>query len=116
MTVADTSPYGTAHRDRLAGAGETDRTVELADQAWEIAAFIDETREQYGEGQCFTDLGRMDQAERDVLRSLLYELGHEVTITPKRYGDGWVLRTGSPPRARRARQRPKFMERFTQHG
>jgi len=37
MTVADKSPYGTAHRDYLAGIGETDRTEELANQAWEIA-------------------------------------------------------------------------------
>lgn len=116
MTVADKSPYGTAHRDYLAGIGETDRTEELANQAWEIAAFADEMREQYGAGYCFIDLGSMSEAARGTLRSLLYELGHEVSINPKKYGDGWVLRTGSPPRTRRARQRPKFMDRRTKHG
>ncbi len=116
MTIANESPYGTAHRDYLAETDDKDQTTELANQAWEIAAFADEMREQYGEGHCFTDLGSMDQAKRDTLRSLLYELGHEVVINPKKYGDGWVLRIGSPSRARRARLRPKFMDRLTQHG
>jgi len=118
MTVAKESPYGTAHRDYVAGTETQQRQGgALADRAWDVAAFVEEVREHDGDIPCYFPLKAEESVQRDGLKDYLYELGYDAELIEWKNAPGWLIRIG-PPRKRRRffRQRPKAVERAERHG
>lgn len=114
MTIAEPSPYGTAlqtYVEQLRAEKRAD--VDLAGQAWDIAAVVEEALAHDGEHVAvYFVLTTEGVAQWEELHTYLHELGYASEIIPRNQAVGSLLRVGPERRrTRKAYQRPRRLER-----